>query len=583
MKHVFLLLTVWCLAIQAFAQPDDYTFGRTIHFELVSTDTRMMVRQPVTFTARDWDVGSIWDFMKAKGMGSGDNKVPKSPIFLGVKLDSSVKNYYGTPIRSVSRLYTSYLISDSSPAILIALGINKDNINDYIYHVVENDSVEIIPWSKIPGLDQQYGAKKPYGFIGKFQAPGKQLVVEVRHVKDYNIRDGVIFDWRPSFRPVVNQMIINIPENASGRIYYFNVNYSKMNRGWATKFDKQTGLPLNLAFPVDSIEAMRLTFDHHESVGYTVYMIKKTSARTDTTEVRAFLFDDFLDIEKKYFHEPGKYEIIIQRIHDLGAWPEDQMLRIPFEVKPPPVLDKRVSVKQALPYLGATLGGVALLFLGYRRVNKNKLARSVQARQSVQLQLKSVRSQLNPHFMFNALTSIQNLMNKNDTKAANHYLAKFADLTREVLDSSDRELISLEDELKIMNDYLQMEQLRFGFQYHIVVDRNINIANTEVPAMLLQPFVENAVKHGVAALHGQGMIRIHIDKDEKGLVMKVMDNGKGFNREDLAVKTSVFGIKLSEERILLLNKVYKGQPSSLDISSVTGGTTVTIRLTNWMT
>ncbi|MBN9383285.1 MAG: histidine kinase [Chitinophagaceae bacterium] len=581
MKRI-ILPAVCCLSFGAFGQRYGYIFDRTIHFEFVSTDTRMMVRQPATFTARDWDVDGVWDFMKATDVGAGKDKVPKSPLFLGVKLDSSVKDYYGTPIKSISRSYTSYLISDSSPAILIAMGINKDNISDYIYHVVENDSVETIPWSKIPRLEQQYGAKRPYGFVGQFQAPGRQLVVEVRSVKDYNIRDGVVFDWRKDLKPVVSQMIINVPEDASGRIPYFNVNYPKMNRGWATKFDKQTGLPLNFAFPVDSVEQMRLMFGHHESVGYSVYLIKKTPARTDTTAVRMFLLEDFVDIEKKYFNEPGKYEIIIQRMLELGAWPEDQMLRIPFEVQPPPVLDKRVSVKQALPYLGATLGGVALLFLSYRRVNKNKLARSLQARQSAQLQLKSVRSQLNPHFMFNALTSIQNLMNKNDTKAANHYLAKFADLTREVLDGGDRELISLEDELKILDDYLQMEQLRFGFQYHIIVDGGINIANTEVPGMLLQPFVENAVKHGVAPLHGQGTVRIRIDKDNKDLVLKVTDDGRGFNKADIAGKASAFGIKLSEERILLLNKVYKGQPSSLHIEPGAEGTTVTVRLANWM-
>ncbi|HVW58543.1 MAG TPA: histidine kinase, partial [Puia sp.] len=277
-----------------------------------------------------------------------------------------------------------------------------------------------------------------------------------------------------------------------------------------------------------------------------------------------------------------KYEIIIQPPYELGSWPEDQMLRIPFEVQPPPVLDKRVSVKQTLPYLGATLGGVALLFWGYRRNNKLRLARSAQARQTIDLQLKSVRSQLNPHFMFNALTSIQNLMNKNDTRAANHYLAKFADLTRTVLDSSNQELISLEDELKILEDYLQMEQLRFGFQYDIRVDGNINIANTEVPSMLLQPFIENAVKHGVAPLQGRGMVSIWIDKDDKDLVLKVRDNGKGFDKEDIAGKPSTFGIKLSEERIQLLNKVYKEQPSSLDIVPGVEGTTVVIRLTSWM-
>jgi LytS/YehU family sensor histidine kinase len=173
-------------------------------------------------------------------------------------------------------------------------------------------------------------------------------------------------------------------------------------------------------------------------------------------------------------------------------------------------------------------------------------------------------------------------MNKNQTRDANHYLAKFADLTRKVLDSSEQELISLEDELKILDDYLQMEQLRFGFEYRISVDEKINIANTEVPAMLLQPFVENGVKHGIATLHEKGLIEVVIDKDGNDLLLKVVDNGKGFGEMNGKEKGSSLGIKLSEERIVLLNKVYKEHPSSLAIQSSDSGTSVSMRLANWV-
>lgn len=559
----------------------EYTFGKNIFFEFVTTDNRMMVRQPSSFSASDTDVNQVLEFMKDNKYDVMHDKVPKTPILLGIKLDSAVGEFSGSPVQVYSKSYNSYFISDSSAATLIAMGINKENVKDYLYHVVEDDSIELVPWSKISRLDQQFGAKKPYGFIGTFRAPGKQVLVEVRNAKNYGIRDGVVFDWRVNFKPILTQMIIITPEDASKRIPYFNVNYAKMNRGWATRFDDKTGVPLNLAFPIDSVDILRLSFKAHEVVPYAFFLIKKTATRTDTTTLIFYNREDIFDVESKNFHEPGKYEIIIQKTRELGYWPEDQILRIPFEVQPPPIFDKKVYLKQALPYMGATLGGVVLLFWGFRRNSRIKLARSMQARQTTQLQLKSIRSQLNPHFMFNALTSIQNLMNKNDTKAANHYLAKFADLTRTVLDSSDQELISLEDELKILDDYLQMEKLRFGFQYQIEVDNAINIANTEVPAMLLQPFVENGVKHGVSGLLEKGLILIHIWKDGKGIVLKVVDNGKGFDRASGVNMERAFGIKLSEERIVLLNKVYKGQPSSLQIESGATGTAITIRLANW--
>jgi sensor histidine kinase YesM len=212
--------------------------------------------------------------------------------------------------------------------------------------------------------------------------------------------------------------------------------------------------------------------------------------------------------------------------------------------------------------------------------DERKLQQSIQEKESVNLKLRSIRSQLNPHFMFNALTSIQGLMNKNDIPAANHYLALFANLTRNVLNTSDQDLISLEDELKIQEDYLQMEQLRFGFQYNVKVGEDINIANTEIPAMLLQPFVENAVKHGVASMQQNGSIQVQVDKQGNNLVLSVTDNGKGFDKEQVTQQKGSLGLKLSEERIALLNQVNPDQPAILSIDLKQTGTTIAITLIN---
>jgi two-component system LytT family sensor kinase len=171
-------------------------------------------------------------------------------------------------------------------------------------------------------------------------------------------------------------------------------------------------------------------------------------------------------------------------------------------------------------------------------------------------------------------------MNKNDIPAANHYLSMFADLTRKVLNTSDQDLISLEDELKIQDDYLQMEQLRFGFKYSVKVSSSINKDNTEIPAMLLQPFVENAVKHGVGALGQNGIIGITIDKQGNDLILAVADNGNGFDKAKVQQQLTSFGLKLSEQRIKLLNQLNKNQPVSLAIDSTPTGTRVTITLTD---
>ena len=184
--------------------------------------------------------------------------------------------------------------------------------------------------------------------------------------------------------------------------------------------------------------------------------------------------------------------------------------------------------------------------------------------------------------MFNALTSIQNLVNKKDMDGANHYLSRFADLTRKVLNTGEHDLISLDDEINILDDYLQMEQLRFNFKYDIKADANLNRENIDVPAMLLQPFVENAVKHGVANLREKGLVTIHINNEGSNLVFIISDNGPGFKQNTGEAIKDSFGLKLTEERIELLNQVYKDQPVILNVQTAATGTTITITLTNWI-
>ena len=178
--------------------------------------------------------------------------------------------------------------------------------------------------------------------------------------------------------------------------------------------------------------------------------------------------------------------------------------------------------------------------------------------------------------MFNALAGIQNLINKNEIDLANKYLARFARLTRNVLDDGNKELTSIEHETDLLNDYLQMEQMRFGFQFKIDID-DID-QQIEIPAMLLQPFAENAVKHGVSTLKEKGLIRVSIIKSEANLVITISDNGNGFSN----VKAAGLGTKLSEERVALLNRIYKNTAILLNTNTGANGTTVTIELKNWL-
>ncbi|GAA3963681.1 hypothetical protein GCM10022210_09840 [Mucilaginibacter dorajii] len=502
-----------------------------------------------------------------------DNRFAKKTLFLAVKLNPNLKYFFGNRVYSISKQYQSYIIADSTDAELMALGITKENVNDYRYHVVENDSVEVVPWTK-PRLEKKYGAKYPYGFMGKFNRPGKQLLVEVVNIHDYNIRDGVIFDWRVNFKPQVGGIFIGVKKTGE-RI---DITNSKAGKGYVKKFDPKTGMPLDLKFFADSLYGFDVTFMHHETYAYAAYLVKEIGGKKDTTLINDKILDNYITVTPDMFKSPGRYKVIIWSFGKRGG--DSQSIKIPFEVLTPPDKKAAITIKQALPYIIATLTGVVLLFGGYYRRNQVKLLRAAQEKQTAGLKLQSIRAQLNPHFMFNALTSIQNLVNKNDIAGANHYLSKFAELTRQVLDTGNEELLSLEQEINILDDYLQMEQLRFGFEFKITVDSTINSANAEIPAMLLQPFAENAVKHGVAILKENGKIDIAITRQEKDLLFCITDNGKWIDKSNDEV-VSGYGLKLSEERIALLNQLYKGQPVTLTITKQPV-TVVCIRLSNWI-
>lgn len=174
-------------------------------------------------------------------------------------------------------------------------------------------------------------------------------------------------------------------------------------------------------------------------------------------------------------------------------------------------------------------------------------------------ELKAIKAQMNPHFLFNSLNSIQNLINQNEIQQANQYLSKFARLLRSVLQYSEKELIPLTDELETTYLYVQLEKLRFNFEYELQVDPKIDIYNTYVPPLLIQPFIENAILHGLQPKQGEKQLKIQVEEENNQLLFRIADNGVGFkNGVSETNHHSGMGNKLSQERIDLLNQKNKG-------------------------
>lgn len=510
---------------------------------------------------------------------SDHSNSPKSPIMLGVWRKKWPENSWPVQVQSISKTYSSYFIADSSEACIVAMGINEKNIGDYRYRIIENDQKEIVPWSSIPGLEQKYGAKEPYGYIGRFRAPGKQLLIEIKNIKDYSIRDGILLDWRTNLKPEVKQ--IAVFARKEDKLRYYNLRHDEFKLGFATRFQERTGIPKDFKFPENKIENIQLFLNEHTGIPYSIAIRSHLlhGGKSYLSEIESALTQDNYIIDKRYFDYPGKYELIINRSYRYGPLQEKDAVHIPFEVVSGPFFPIKWTVEQII-LIGATAVLIAgMIFLRFYKRNRERLQRSAQEKQLAALKLKSIRSQLNPHFMFNALTSIQNLINKNDMEKANYYLSKFATITRQVLDNSNEELIDLSEEISLINNYLQMEQLRFNFQYEITTAAQLDQKGIEIPAMILQPLLENAIKHGIAPLKEAGKISISISAIQNDLVFVITDNGRGFISGE---KKGGYGLKLSEERIALLNELYKEQPLSLSISSTSEGTIVTIRLSKWL-
>ena len=543
------------------------TYIRRIDFAAESTDPRSMLKQSLHYT-----VSSLPHVQEPIGHPYLEDFKFRTPMKLGVLIDPKAPFPRTSDIKSYTKDYTCYIIADSSDVKIIAAGINPNNYKDYKYHVVKNDSVEIVPWSAVSTMEQLYGAEIPYANLGTYNSPGNQILVEVVNKNDYSIRDGIIFDWRVDFTPEVTQIVVSTDRN------YFNLNFNELNREYVTKFDSITGMPMDLSFPLDSINKFRFYFKNHETVPYRMFLKKETNSGTSSSQIDSEIAEEYYDFSSQHFKEPGKYELTIHAFNANSLTEKDQGLHFKFEVLAPPAKAKNYSLLQLFYFGGGIILLFGLLFLAYLIINKRKRNKIKQQKQMIDLKLKSIQAQLNPHFMFNALSSIQNLMNKNEVDEANLFLGRFSKLTRQVLDAGDKEMISIEDELAILQEYLYMEQLRFNFNFKIKTDNEINKANTEVPAMLLHPFIENAVKHGVSALGKDGKIDLIITHKNSDLVMQVIDNGKGFPVDKISVRS--MGIRLVKERINLLNQL-NDQQFELKIESDSVGTKIVLTLKNW--
>lgn len=281
---------------------------------------------------------------------------------------------------------------------------------------------------------------------------------------------------------------------------------------------------------------------------------------------------------------PGNYSFELKCRNYDGVWNETP-INFDFEIETP--FWKRSWFRLLICFLIAALTTGIIRFRVQQFRKREKLKNKYKA-ELTEMEMTALRSQINPHFLFNTLNSINNYILRNEGDKASKYLVKFSSLMRTILSNSSKKYISLTDELKALQLYIEMENMRFtnAFEYFINIDSSINPDEINIAPMLVQPFVENAIWHGLLHKEGDKTLEINItNHDKERLKISIVDNGVGREKSN-ALKSSAkkgksYGMKLTQKRIDLLNSHFQsGNTKSLvevvDLNIKDHGTSGTI-------
>lgn len=278
---------------------------------------------------------------------------------------------------------------------------------------------------------------------------------------------------------------------------------------------------------------------------------------------------------------PGKYKIKIRALRRDGR-PSAREAVVEFEIKP-------AFWQSSIFWVALVALMVSTLLYLQQRRNKHKqkviLEKVLTEKRITELEMQALKAQINPHFVFNCLNSIKGFIYDKDYAQADKYLDKFSELMRATIDNSDASIISLQDETNYLDNYLQLEKLRFEdkFDYRINVADTVDKEKVFVPAMLLQPYVENAIRHGMRFLESKkGLIHITAKTENDFLVCIIDDNGIGREkatalRSKMHIEYQSKGMNISRRRAELYN-ILQEVIDKKDKDGIATGTTIIIKI-----
>ena len=342
----------------------------------------------------------------------------------------------------------------------------------------------------------------------------------------------------------------------------------------------------NNSVPISKGETDKTTFRLKEDISFTKHLTLAYDQNVITFEYAALDYSAPKNIQYAYILEgfdkdwqyvgnnrsatftnlnPGDYLFKVKATNSDGVW-GTKTASLKLTVLAP---WWRTWWFRSLVFL--SLLGIGISFYRYRfnQISEREAIKTSLNKRIAEVKMEALRAQMNPHFMFNALTSINLFVLKNDTDAASFYLNKFSKLMRDVLDHSRSELITVEEEINTLKLYVEIEKMRFkeNFTFKFDIDPEARLNEFKIPPLIIQPYVENAIWHGLKnKKEGEALLTIKVFEDAKYFNIIVEDNGIGRDKakeikESNIIRHKSHGLKLTEERIKYFNETYAVQSS----------------------
>ena len=262
---------------------------------------------------------------------------------------------------------------------------------------------------------------------------------------------------------------------------------------------------------------------------------------------------------------PGSYTFMVRSRNNEGLWNLKET-RFSFQIRPPYYLTWWFILLASLLVFGTVYGFFALRIYTIKKKQKVEFERKVEMSK---IELKALRSQMNPHFIFNSLNSIQHYIFNTRSDEAIKYLNKFARLVRIILNNSEKPTVTVGEDLEALKLYLELEKMRFEekFDYELIVDATVDVDYDIMPPLLMQPYVENAILHGLNPKPSKGQLIIRLHSENNFLICSIVDNGIGrakaseIRRTMPVKKHKSLGMKITEDRLKILNEINNSQLS----------------------